>query len=418
MNDGVTERIKSFTESDSSTYTLLKRIYHVPVLVALMVFMLATRLQAIDRFQTNGGIALRGNDPWYHFRETSYLLDHFPSTLGFDPWTNYPAGTSAEHFGTLFDQLVAGFILLTSFGDPSSEYVGLIVLIAAPVFITLAVVPAYLIAARFAGRGPALAGMVVFALLPGTVLNYTLVGFYDHHGAEVFFQTLGVFAFITALIVAEREQPIWELVVDRDIAALRAPLLSSVGAGIAAALYILAWPPGILLIGFTGIFFAVKIVSDVFHERSPEPVAFVGAVSMITTALIMLIPLNSLSIGSSTEYTLLQVLLPLIVGLGSVFLAALARWWESRTWSNSLYPVAAGGSIVVSILGFAAIFPSAFSGIIGNFLNTVGFSATASARTIGEGQPFLSGGSPFAVIFGEYGLAFFAAVAAALVVLA
>ena len=205
----------SQTESGESILTQFERWYHVPVLGVLMAFMLVTRLRALENFQVADGVTFRGNDPWYHFRESSYILENFPSTMPFEAWTNYPTGTSADQFGTLFDQIVVGFILLTSFGDPSPEYAGLIMLIAAPVFAVAAVVPAYLIAARFAGRAPALAGIAVLALLSGTFLNYSLVGFYDHHAAEVFFQALGVLAFIAALGVAEREQPVWELVVDR-----------------------------------------------------------------------------------------------------------------------------------------------------------------------------------------------------------
>ena len=278
MKDVISERVNKLSESADSPRALLKQIYHLPVLLVLIGFMLATRVRALDSFKTGSSeipVTFRGNDPWYHFRETSYIIENFPSTMPFDVMTNYPTGTSAGQFGTLYDQIVAGFILLSSGGDPSPEYAGVIMLIAAPVFGVAAVIPAYLIAARFAGRGPALVGMVVFALLPGTFLRYTLVGFYDHSAAEVFFQTLGALGFIAALAVAEREQPVWELVVDRDLEALRRPLVYSVGAGVTAALYMWAWPPGVLLVGFTGIFFAVKLTSEVFHGRSPEPTGFV-----------------------------------------------------------------------------------------------------------------------------------------------
>jgi len=311
MSNAAKQRSGDQTESSDSVLSVFKQWYHVPVLATLMAFMLATRLRALSNFQAGGGITFRGNDAWYHFRETSYLLENFPSTMPFDPWTNYPSGTNAAQFGTLYDQIVSGFILLTSFGDPSPEYAGLIMLIAAPVFVTVAVVPTYLIAARVAGRGPALAGIVILALLPGTILQYSVAGFYDHQAAEVFFQTLGVLGFVVALSVAQQEQPVWELVADRDLDGLRRPLGYSVAAGVGAALYMWAWPPGVLLVGFTGIFFAVKLTSDVYHGQSPEPVAFVGAVSMIVAGLLMFVPLTSFTIGGSTSYTLLQVLLPL-----------------------------------------------------------------------------------------------------------
>jgi len=413
MKDAASERVENIASAEESLVTLLRRAYHVPVLIALMAFMLATRLRALSRFQTGGHPNFRGNDAWYHFRETTYLLDNFPSTMPFDPWTNYPSGTNAEQFGTLFDQLVSGFILVTSFGDPSPQYAGLIMLIAAPVFATAAIVPAYVIAARVAGRGPALAGMVVLALLPGTILQYSVAGFYDHQAAEVFFQTLGVFGFVIALSVAQREQPIWELVVDRDFDALRRPLGYSVAAGVAAALYMWAWPPGVLLVGFSGIFFAVKLTSDVYHGQSPEPIAFVGAVSMTVTGLLMFVPLNSVSIGSATSYTLLQVLLPLGVGFGCLFLAALARLWEAREIDVSLYPVTVGGILLVLV----GVFSSFSQQLTSAVLNRVGFSVNAGTRTIGEAQPFLDGGSAFGIIYNEYGLAFFAALVAVLVVL-
>ena len=418
MSNAAEEHTKSQTETHNSVLSYVRQWYHIPVLVALMAFMLATRLRALSNFQAGGGVTFRGNDPWYHFRETTYLLDNFPSAMPFDPWTNYPAGTSADQFGTLFDQLVSGFILLTSFGDPSAEYATLIMLIAAPVFLVLTVIPAYLIAAHFAGRGPALAGIAVLALLPGSVLNYTLVGFFDHHAAEVFFQTLAVLVFIGALSVAQREQPIWELVVDRDFEALRTPFIYSVGAGVAAAFYMWSWPPGVLLVGFTGIYFAIKLTSDVYHNQSPEPIAFVGTISMTVTGVLMFVPLTSFSIGGPTDYSLLQVILPLAVGLGCVFLAFLARQWEARNLSASLYPSAVGGILAVLFGIISLIVPNIVRFITSQFLNTVGFSANADTRTIGEAQPFLSQGPPFGLLYSEYGLAFFAALVAALVVLA
>jgi len=166
MSNATKQRTEGTTESDKSILSYAKQWYHVPVLAAVMVFMLATRMQALSNFQTPDGITFRGNDPWWHYRESNYVLENFPATMPFDPWTNYPFGTEVGQFGTLFDQIVVGFVLLTSFGDPSPEYFGLIMLSAAPVFAVAAVIPAYVIAAKFAGRGPALAGMVGACTVP------------------------------------------------------------------------------------------------------------------------------------------------------------------------------------------------------------------------------------------------------------
>ena len=418
MKQTVKERLAIVADSDASLAARLKQVYHLPVLAGLIGFMIYIRTQALENFQTGDGPLFRGNDPWYHFRETSYLLDHFPSTMPFDPMTNYPTGTTAEQFGTLYDQIVAGAILLTSFGDPSPEYAGLLMLIAAPVFGAATIIPAYLITVRFTSRESALVGAAVLALLPGTLLRYTNVGFYDHAAAEVFFQTLGVLGFITALHVAQQEQPVWELVVDRDFAALRRPLFYAVLAGIGATLYMWVWPPGVLLVGISGIFFAVKLTGEVYHGRSPEPIAFVGAVSMSVTALLMLFRTTRYTIGSATGYTLLQVALPLVVAIGCVFLAALAREWETRELSPQRYPAVVGGLIAVSTGAVSLLLPSVFNGIKGSFLGFIGFSATANARTIGEAQPPLAGNPAFEFIYSEYRLALFTAIAGAILLLA
>ena len=417
MKDAVTKRLRRISEATDSPETFLREVYHIPVLLVLMGFALAARLRRLGRFQREGDVIFSGNDAYYHFRQTTYLIDHFPSTMPFDTFTNYASGTNVDQFGTFYDQIVSGVILLTSFGDPSSEYAGLLMLIAAPVFLTATIIPIYLISAHFAGRWPALVAVGVFALFPGTVLSRTLVGSYDHPAAEILFQTLGVLMFVLALSVAQDEKPVWELVADRDFLALRRPLLYSTGAGVAAALYMWAWPPGILLIGISGLFLSIKITSDVYHDQSPEPVAFVGAVSMTVTAALMVAPITSYVIGSPSKHTLLQVFLPLAVAAGCVFLSWLARIWEQRSIDQSRYPISVGVLLVAVAAFTAVVLPGLVGTIESNLLRFVGFSAGAGTRTIGEAQPFLQFGNWFGIIYTQYRFTLFTAIVAALVFL-
>jgi len=256
--------------SASSPVDLLERWYHVPVLFGALAFMLWTRLRSYENFIVDGEVYFRGNDAWYHFRETSYLLENWPSTLGFDVWTGFPFGYSAGQFGTLWDHIMAISIWIASplMGGPEE-----VMLIMAPIAGALVAIPTYFIARRFVDRFAALAAVVVLALLPGTFFSYSLVGFPDHSAAEVLFQSLAVLAFLVAFAVAEREAPVWELVVDRDWDALKRPVGYAAAAGVALGLYIWTWQPGILMVGFTGVYLAVKITSDAFHGKSPEPIA-------------------------------------------------------------------------------------------------------------------------------------------------
>ncbi|TKX78687.1 oligosaccharyl transferase, archaeosortase A system-associated, partial [Halorubrum sp. SD626R] len=401
-----------------SALDIFERWYHVPALLGVLVFMLWTRLRSFGSFVQNGEVYFRGNDAWYHLRETSYLLENWPNTLQFDPWTGFPLGNEVGQFGTLWDHIMAvGIFIGRPLMGGGEEGMMRVMLIMAPLAGTLVAIPTYFIARRFVNRIAAVAGVAVLALLPGTFFSYSLVGFPDHSAAEVLFQSLAVLAFLAAFAVAEREAPVWELLVDRDWTALKLPTLYAVAAGIALGLYLWTWPPAVLMVGFTGVYLAVKLVSDTFHGRSPEPIAFAGAVSMGVTALMLLVPLDTFSFSPS-QYSLLQVVLPLGVAVGTVFLAWLARQWESRNLDSATYPPAVAGLIAASAGVVWLALPSLWSTLTRNLLNFVGFSARATFRTIGEGQPPLQNASFADFVLSQYGLAFFLALAAILYIIA
>ncbi|TKX61667.1 oligosaccharyl transferase, archaeosortase A system-associated [Halorubrum sp. ASP1] len=401
-------------ESDSSPSDLLARWYHVPVLLGVFAFMLWTRLRSYGNFVQNGEVYFRGNDAWYHLRTTNYLLENYPSTLPYDVWTGFPFGTNAGQFGTLWDHIMAVGIWIARPIMGSTEEV---MLVMAPIIGALVAVPTYFIARQFVDRAPALVGTATLALFSGTFLRYSLVGFPDHSAAEVFFQSTAILAFLVALGVAEDEKPVWELVVDQDWDALKRPVGYAAAAGIALGLYMWTWQPGILVAGFTGVFLAIKLTSDTYHGKSPEPVAFTGAVGMTVAGLMQVIPFDTFGFSPS-EYSLLQIFVPLAVALGAVFLAWLARQWEARDLGTDTYPAAVGGLILASAGIIWLAIPSLWSTVIDSLLNTVAFSASAGARTIGEAQPPLQGASFSNFVLSQYGLAFFLALAAVLYILA
>jgi dolichyl-diphosphooligosaccharide--protein glycosyltransferase len=389
------------------------------VLLATMVAMLWIRLRSYDNFTRNGEIYLSGNDGWYHLREVQYTVRHWPSTMPFDPWTYFPFGTATGQFGTLYDQLIATAVLLVGLGSPTETQVLQAMLVATPVFGALTVIPVYLLGKRLAGRLPALFGVVLLALLPGSFLQRTLVGSADHNGAEPFFQAFAILGLLTAFVVADREKPVWELVVDRDVEGLRPTLLWSAVAGFAVAMYLWVWPPGVLVVGLAGLFFTLKFASDVRHGESPEPLAIAGAVSMTVTALLMLVPLDDFGF-SPTRFSLLQPAMALAVAAGCVFLAWLARQWEARDLDDRLYPVAVFGLLLLGLGVLALVLPSVYKLLVNNLVRTVGFSTGAQTRTIVEASPFLSdvnlqryNGSATGALLAAYGLTFFTAAGAA-----
>jgi dolichyl-diphosphooligosaccharide--protein glycosyltransferase len=413
-----TEQVEDSSDTVGSVLDTFEDWYHVPVLAAALSFMLWVRLQSFDKFIRNGEVFFDGNDAWYHLRQVQYTVNNWPSTMPYDPWTYFPLGTSVGQFGTLYDQLVATAALIVGLGDPSQQTVATTLLVAPAVFGALVAIPTYFVGKRLGGRPGGLFGVIVLALFPGTFLRRGLVGFADHNIVEPLFQTFAVLAMMVALSVAEREKPVYELLADRDFEALRAPIGYSALAGIATALYLWTWPPGVMLVGIFGVFFGLKLAADYVRGVSPDHLAFVGAVSMGVTGLLLLVPLGTLS-PSPTKFSPLQPLLAFAVAAGCVFMAWLAREWDARDLSTALYPATVGG-IVLAIVGVVYVaLPSLYSLVQNNLVRIVGFGTNAQTRTIGEAQPFLSNVRPrlgiewYDLIVRDYGLMLFTAVLAA-----
>ncbi|SEA11888.1 dolichyl-diphosphooligosaccharide--protein glycosyltransferase [Haloplanus vescus] len=412
------------SQGSTSVADLFFDWYHVPALVLVIAGMLAIRLQAYDAFVQNGTVYFSGNDAWYHLRQVEYTVAHWPFTMPFDPWTNFPYGTNEGQFGTLYDQIIATVALLVGLGNPSETLVSKVLLVAPAVFGALIALPVYGVGKRLSGRLAGLFGAVVLLLLPGQFLQRGVVGFADHNIVEPLFQTLAVLALMVAIAVATREKPVWELVLDRDIDALREPILWSALAGAAIAAYMWVWPPGVLLIGVFGVYLTYQLTSDYVAGDSPEPIAFVAVVSMVVSAVLMLLRFQEASF-SATEFGLLQPVLALGVAAGAAFLAGLARLFDDRGVDQQYYPVAVVGLLVVGAGVVAVALPSLFGTLQTNALRFIGFSAGAATRTISEAQPYLSPNvlqqnymTATGRILSDYGFTLFTGVAAVIWLLA
>ncbi|QLH78898.1 oligosaccharyl transferase, archaeosortase A system-associated [Halosimplex rubrum] len=377
--------------------------YHIPAMVALLGFMLWSRVRNWKDFLVEGTVYFGGYDPWYHYRMVQYTVQHWPATSPFDPWTRFPTGTHSSQFGTVMDQLVATAALVVGLGNPSDHTVRLVALFAPAVFGTLAAIPVYLIGKRVTGKFGGVVAVAALALAGSTFAQRGTVGFYDHHVAEALFQTIAVLATMVAVSVAQDEKPVWELFKARDVDALRRPVGWSIVAGTAIAVYLWTWAPGVFLLGILGVYFTIELASEYAHGESPEHVAIAGAVTLSTAGVLSLAAMEEIAL-SATSYNLVQPMLAFGVAAGCVFLAWFAREWESRGLPNYQYPLAVGGILLGIAVAMALALPDIWGFFVNQTTRVVGLTVTDTAGTVAEAQPM-----PFGNLFPEYGFTLFIA---------
>ncbi len=388
-------------------------LYHVPLLLALVAFMLWIRVRNWRNFLVGGQVYFSGNDAWYHLRQVRYTVKHWPQTMPFDPWTRFPTGTSVGQFGTLYDQLVATAALVAGGGSPSEQTTALALLFAPAVIGTLVAVPTYFLGKRFGGRFGGVVGVAILALSPSTFLGRSVAGFSDHHAAEVLFQVLAVAAIVLALAVAEREKPVYEQFTERDFSNLRRPVGWGVLAGVAILLYVWVWPPGLMLVGIFGVFLLVVLPVEYLRGESPEHVAIVSGIALAVAGVGFLVSFDTVEV-SVTNFSLLHPAMAFAGVFGCAFMAWLARQLEARDLPAIAYPGAIFGIFALGALAMAVALPDLFSFFVGQLERVVGFGSSATSLTVGEAIPPRN---PVQFLFGSYGLALVTALTGAALML-
>ncbi len=385
--------------------------------------MFSTRIKPYSSYFINDQIYLAGNDPWYHLRMVTYTVHHWPSTMPFDPWTNFPYGTHVGQFGTLYDQIVATFALIVGLGSPSSELI-ITVLILTPALIgSLLVFPTYFIAKHFGGKSGGIFAASLLALFPGVFFQRSIAGFADHHVAEVFFQAMAILTLLFAINVILEERPVWELIETKDFHSLKRSMVWGILVGISTLLYLWVWPPGVILLGIFGIFFLIRLTRDHLSGFNTDYVAFLGTISMTFVGLLLLISVDipfpaEITSGLNFRVTSISLLHPMIafsIAVGCAFLAWLSRFLSNRTLPRWWYPISLFVLLCLSVLVLHVLFPDVFGILRRNLIRTFGFNISAGTRTIAEAVSFLSLADPelgiswVDVIRQEYGYAFFIA---------
>jgi dolichyl-diphosphooligosaccharide--protein glycosyltransferase len=408
--DQLEERLDEYESQFDSVY----RLYHIPVIAALMGFMLWVRVRHYERMiGENGEPLYRGNDPYYHRRTTEYVIQNYPFNMPYEVWTGFDTGKTVGQFGTIFDQVVATVALVVGLGSPSNSTITLVTVLTPPVIAVLCVPPMYYVGKRLGGRMAGLIGVLVLAITPGQFLSRSVAGVYDHHIAEVLGTALVLAIGMTMLTVAQREKPIYEFLETRELGLLKRPVAWGAALGVAFTLTMLVWPPAVFLVGVFAIFLFLHLSLEFVHGHSPDHVAIPSVVAMVVTAVLMLPFLTKIRLDT-VELSTLQPLLALLTAGGAVFMAAVGRLWEDRDLPRYGYPLAVAGVGAAAALLLALVAPDTFSFVLRQIERVAGLGSTDTAATVGEAQAV---DNPIRFFFSSYGLAFYTGMIGVLLVM-
>ncbi|HVL86423.1 MAG TPA: oligosaccharyl transferase, archaeosortase A system-associated [Candidatus Thermoplasmatota archaeon] len=263
-----------------------------------------------------GDVFYVGTDPYYHWRQVLATVAHFPSALVYDPFTQFPLGTTSGQFGTLFDQIAAALAILWGGGQATPESIAVVTVSLPAAMGALTVVPTYYVAKRVAGVPAAVIAAVVLALLPGEFFARSVAGYFDHHVAEVLFSTAAVLGFVVAVDAAARSKlTLVEFV--RGGWRLEWPsTLAMLAGGVAMAAYLLVWPAGILFVALLLAYVFLQLLVDHARGRASEDLAIASLAYFLVPFLVTLPRVETWAGVSSGEYTILQ---PLACAVAAAF---------------------------------------------------------------------------------------------------
>jgi dolichyl-diphosphooligosaccharide--protein glycosyltransferase len=352
--------------------------YAFGVLISCLVAFYIRTIPKAQVFVAENFVKLSENDPWYHLRNVEAMLHNFPHMLWFDAYTNYPRGTT-QVFAPLFDMSLGIILWILGRGNPSEE---LIYTVSAyyPAFIaSLVVIATYFVTKWiFDDRRVGLLAAVLIALAPGQILSRSIIGFNDHHIAEVLFSTMTA-AFLVMAVKVAREHPItFSNLKEKPIETIKPALPYFILTGISMGAYTLTWKGALFFSLIIGLYITIQHVVDHMHGRTTDYLA-VGGIIIFAVTLIMVLMVPEIGgTKSMHEKGLLAGI------LAFPLLTLLSTEMQKRKLNKKIYPLTILAGVAAVILTSKVLAPSVYTMLIGVFGF---FKRTGGALTIGEAAP-------------------------------
>ena len=380
-------------------YMAFKKIPSWAIVLLLLIIIVAVALWLrvvlpYNQVFVGDWVKMTGVDAYYYMRLVDNLMAHFPQLTQFDPYLQYPGGAITGSSPDFFAYFMGGIIWLLSLGQADQHMVDVIAVYIPPVLAVLTILSVFMIGMLLGSKWLGLMSAGLLAIMPGEFLNRSLLGYTDHHIAEVIFST-GIMLFVFFAVRAGQGRRFEEMA-KGGWWGIGKPLLFSILAGCLMGVYMLTWAGALMFALIVFVFIVVQAVIDHLTGRPADYLSVLGA-GLFGTALALSLAWtwNTMTIVSLAAGLLASLLLPL-----------LSRWMNGRDMKPFYYPLVIVGLAVMGAVLLALVSPSTMQSVVGSltsiFIWPVG-------TTVMEMQPLLiqQGSFTFAVAVGNYMLAFF-----------
>lgn len=351
--------------------------YALGILISCLVTFYIRTIPKAQVFVAENFVRFSENDPWYHLRNIESILSNYPHFLWYDAYTKYPTGTN-QVFAPLFDWSLATIVWILGLGNPSQELTQTVCAYYPAFLATLVVIATYFVTKWIFDRRTGLLAAVLIALAPGQVLSRSIIGFNDHHIAEVLFSTMTA-AFLVMAVKVAREHPLtFSNLKKAPFETIRPVLPYFVLTGISMGLYTLTWKGALFFSLIIGLYITIQHVVDHMHGRTTDYLAVGGVIIFAVTLLMVLI---APEIGG-TKSTQGKALLAGI--LAFPLFTLLSTEMQKRKMDRKIYPLTILAGFAAVILVSKIVSPSLYTMLISVFGF---FKRTGGALTIGEAAP-------------------------------
>ena len=330
-----------------------------------------------DQVFVEGSVWFRETDPYWYIRNIEVMVKHFPHFNTFDPYILYPGGGGglARPF---FAWLVAAIALIVGHGSPTLHTIEVVGAYMPAILGTLTLIPVYFIGKELFNRWVGVMAAALVAILPGEFLHRSLLGFTDHHVAEVLFSTACILFVIMAIKRAREREISFGHLLRRDWSTVTKPLVYALVAGIFLGIYLLTWQGGLLFIFIIFVYFVIQLIVDHLRRKSTDYLCIVSA-PLFLIAFLMLLPI----LGTSALDTLYWLSLPIAV-IVPIVLSFISRLMRGRALKPVYYPLALLALLGIGLAAFHAINPSLFQDMLEKFSI---FNPTGAYLTVLEMTP-------------------------------